>query len=70
MAESTKPGAKIGNVKPEVGNLDFGNVWYSIQSGNRDGLFDIENWTGDLVLVRQLDSDSRKEFNLKVCLDR
>ena len=57
-------------MKPEVGNLDFGNVWYSIQSGNRDGLFDIENWSGDLVLVRQLDSDSRKEFNLKVRIDR
>ena len=70
MPESAKPGAKVGNIKPDDGYLENSSgTWYSIISGNRDNRFDIDSWTGDLVVVRALDADIRAEYNLKVGLN-
>ena len=61
-------GSRVGSVAPRDSNLDLSNVWFSIVSGNRDNFFDIENESGDLVLIRPL-GHTKKEFNLRVSLN-
>ena len=56
-------------MKPNPTNLDLSTAWFSISGGNEDGMFDIDNYNGILVVLKPLRFSSRKEFNLRVSLN-
>ena len=86
MSGDLKAGARIGSVRPlsldnnnnNNNNNDNDDVWFNIIDGNADNYFDIENLSGELILVRPLQplmaaaatsSRSPLEFNLRIALN-
>ncbi|XP_017783736.1 PREDICTED: cadherin-related tumor suppressor [Nicrophorus vespilloides] len=43
-----------------------GDVFYSIESGNEEGKFDIDEATGQIILVRSLDRETKSKYTLYV----
>lgn len=69
VPENSRIGRVVGSVKPGEQNYDLSNVWYSILARNDDNIFDIENHSGNLLVVRNLDADTNQEYNLKISLN-
>ena len=69
VPENSRFGHVVGSVKPEDPNYDLTDVWYSIVQGNDEGVFDIENHSGNLLVVGDLDADIDLEYNIKVSLN-
>nr|KAG5699634.1 hypothetical protein BaRGS_005082 [Batillaria attramentaria] len=50
-------------------DADLGNnakIFFSIYSGNEEGVFNLDGYTGKLYLVRELDYETRREYSLNV----
>lgn len=50
-------------------DLDVGNnakMFFSIYSGNDDGMFNLDGYTGKLYLARQLDYESKRQYLLNI----
>ena len=69
VPENVKIGDVVGSVRPDDPNYDLSQVWYSILQGNEEGLFDIENLSGDIIVTGSIDADQESEYNLKVSLN-
>ena len=69
VAENTPLGGLVGSVRPDDPNYDLSDVWYSILQGNEDNIFDIENLSGNILVIAGLDADAEVEYNLAVSLN-
>jgi protocadherin-16/23 len=69
VPENSRIGRVVGSVRPGEPNYDLSTVWYSILARNDDNIFDIENHSGNLLVVRNLDADTNQEYNLKISLN-
>ncbi len=64
VARNTRAGKILGRVNAE--DEDGDPLEYLIVSGNVEGYFDIDETTGDLQLVRDLDQPSGTSFSLEI----
>ena len=69
VPENSRIGRVVGSVKPGEANYDLSSAWYSILARNDDNIFDIENHSGNILVVRNLDADTDQEYNLKISLN-
>ena len=69
VPENSHIGRVVGSVRPGDQNYDLSTVWYSIIARNDKNIFDIENHSGNLLVVRNLDADTNQEYNLKISLN-
>ena len=69
VPENSRIGQLVGSVKPADPNYDLSDVWYSITQGNDDNVFDIENHSGNLLVVGNLDADMEQEYNIRISLN-
>ena len=69
VPENSRIGRVVGSVKPRELNYDLSSAWYSILSTSDDNIFDIENHSGNILVVRNLDADTDQEYNLKISLN-
>ena len=50
----------------DASDIDSESFVYSIASGNRDGLFDVDAVTGDVTLIRDVDASAQTVYNIQL----